>query len=131
MTSPTHDAQPPMVALESLTLRLYYNLMSDDRKHQILDFAQRLIEEQRAERREDRDLKTCVNAHILRDDVNAGRFVELCRRTFGLCDEGQPCPPVSTDARILLVSSERGLTSTPSSADRRKVCGTRRTAPEI
>ncbi|HEY5248192.1 MAG TPA: hypothetical protein VIJ15_07050 [Dermatophilaceae bacterium] len=50
-----------MVALESLTLRLYYNLMNDDRKYQILDFAERLIEEQRAEWRQDRGLKTCVN----------------------------------------------------------------------
>jgi hypothetical protein len=115
VTSSIHETQPPGVALASLMLRLYYNLMDDDRRHRILGFAEQLIEEQRAEQCEDDGSHTCLNARILWDAENAERFGDLCRRTLGLCEEGQPCAPLSTDGRILLVSSERGLTPTPSS----------------
>ena len=115
MTSPIHETQPPGVALASLMLRLYYNQMDDDHKHLILEFAEQLIEAQRSEQREDDGSHTCLNAHVLWDAGNAERFGDLCRRTLGLCEEGQPCAPVSTDGRILLVSSERGLPATPPS----------------
>jgi hypothetical protein len=38
-----------MYALEIQMLRLTYNLLDEDRKLQLLDYAQKLIEEQRAE----------------------------------------------------------------------------------
>jgi hypothetical protein len=40
-------------------------------------------------------------------------FGELCRRTLRFCDEGQPCALASAEGRILLVCSQRGLTSSP------------------
>ncbi len=49
MSSTMHEAQPPMYALEIQMLRLTYNLLDEDRKLQLLDYAQKLIEEQRAE----------------------------------------------------------------------------------
>jgi len=115
VTSPIHETQPPGVALASLMLRLYYNQMDEDRKHLILEFAEQLIEEQRSEQGEGECSHTCLNAHILWDAENAERFGDLCRRTLGLCEEGQPCAAFSTDGRIMLVSSERGLTPTPPS----------------
>jgi hypothetical protein len=78
------------VALASLMLRLYYSQMDGDRKYLILDFAEQLIEEQRSEQREDECSNTCLNAHILWDSQNAERFGDICRRAFGLCEEGQP-----------------------------------------
>jgi hypothetical protein len=54
-------------------------------------------------------MSTCLNARLLWDDVNAERFGNLCRRTLRLCEEGQSCPLIPSDGRILLVSSERGL----------------------
>ena len=53
-------------------------------------------------------MSPCAKAQILWDGVNAERFGDLCRRTFGLCDEDRPCPP-SDEGWILLVSSHRGL----------------------
>jgi len=54
-------------------------------------------------------MNTCLSARMLWDDVNAERFGNLCRRTLKLCEEGQSCPLIPSDGRILLVSSERGL----------------------
>jgi hypothetical protein len=47
-----HETQPPVPALEIQMLRLYCNLLDEDRKQQLLDYAQTLIEDQRAERGE-------------------------------------------------------------------------------
>jgi hypothetical protein len=58
-------------------------------------------------------MATCVSTQILWDADNAKMFGDLCRRTKRFCEEGQPCPMVSGEAQILLVSSQRGLTSTP------------------
>ena len=44
-----HESQPPIPALEIQMLRLYCNLLDEDRTQQLLDYAQQLIEEQRAE----------------------------------------------------------------------------------
>jgi len=56
-------------------------------------------------------MTTCVGTQILWDAKNAKMFGELCRRTSRFCEEGQPCPLTSADARILLVSSHRPLAS--------------------
>ena len=45
-----HESQPPVPALEIQMLNLYCNLLDEDRTQQLLDYAQKLIEEQRAER---------------------------------------------------------------------------------
>jgi hypothetical protein len=58
-------------------------------------------------------MSPCLYAQILWDADNAKWFGELCRRTFGLCEEGRPCPRNPAEGWILLVSSQRGLTSTP------------------
>jgi hypothetical protein len=58
-------------------------------------------------------MTTCVSTQILWDASNAKMFGDLCRRTLRFCEEGQPCPLVSSEGRILLVSSQRGLTSAP------------------
>lgn len=50
MSTTLHETQPPVPALEIQMLRLYYNLLDEDRKQQLLDYAQNLIEGQRAER---------------------------------------------------------------------------------
>lgn len=50
MSTPVHELQSPVPALEIQMLKLYYNLLDEDRKQHLLDFAQQLIEEQRAER---------------------------------------------------------------------------------
>jgi hypothetical protein len=60
-------------------------------------------------------VSACLNAQILWDADNAELFGNLCRRTLRFCDEGKPCPPMPADGWILLVSSERGLTSSESS----------------
>ena len=44
-----HESQPPIPALEIQMLRLYCNLLDEDRVQQLLDYAQKLIEEQRTE----------------------------------------------------------------------------------
>jgi hypothetical protein len=44
-----HESRPPIPALEIQMLRLYCNLLDEDRTQQLLDYAQQLIEEQRAE----------------------------------------------------------------------------------
>jgi hypothetical protein len=63
---------------------------------------------------DDGDVMTaCVSTQILWDADNAKMFGDLCRRTLRFCDEGQPCPFVWTEGQILLVSSQRGLTSAP------------------
>lgn len=49
MSSTLQEAQSPMSALEIQMLKLTYNLLDEDRKLQLLDYAQELIEEQRAE----------------------------------------------------------------------------------
>jgi hypothetical protein len=56
-------------------------------------------------------MTTCLSTQILWDADNAKMFGDLCRRTLRLCEEGQPCPPVPAEGRILLVCSQR-LTST-------------------
>ena len=56
-------------------------------------------------------MTACLSTQILWDAENAKMFGDLCRRTLRFCEEGQPCPLVSTGGRILLVSSQRGLTS--------------------
>ena len=69
-----------------------------------------------AEAREDDGgevMTTCVSTQILWDAENAKMFGEPCRRTLRFCEEGQPCPLASAEGRILLVSSQRGLTSSP------------------
>jgi hypothetical protein len=58
-------------------------------------------------------MTTCVSTQILWDADNAKMLGDLCRRTKRFCEEGQPCPMVSDEAQILLVSSQRGLTSAP------------------
>jgi hypothetical protein len=58
-------------------------------------------------------MATCVSTQILWDADNAKMFGDLCRRTKRFCEEGQPCPMVSGEAQILLVSSQRGLISAP------------------
>ena len=71
-----------------------------------------------AEAREDDGgevMTTCVSTQILWDAENARMFGELCRRTLRFCEEGQPCPLASAEGRILLVCSQRGLTSAPPS----------------
>ena len=50
MRSTLHDSQPSVPALEIQMLRLYCTLLDEDRTQQLLDFAQKLIEEQREER---------------------------------------------------------------------------------
>ena len=55
----------------------------------------------------------CVSTQILWDAENAKMFGELCRRTLRLCEEDQPCPLTLAEGRILLVSSQRGLTPAP------------------
>jgi hypothetical protein len=45
-----HEPQSLVPALEVQMLTLYYNLLDEDRKQHLLDYAQQLIEEQRAER---------------------------------------------------------------------------------
>jgi hypothetical protein len=50
VSTPVHELQSPVPALEIQMLKLYYNLLDEDRKQHLLDFAQQLIEEQRAER---------------------------------------------------------------------------------
>ena len=50
VSSTLHVSQPPVPALEIQTLRLYCTLLDEDRTQQLLDFAQKLIEEQREER---------------------------------------------------------------------------------
>jgi len=42
--------QPPVTALEIQMLRVYYNALDDDRKRQLLDYSQQLVEEQDAEK---------------------------------------------------------------------------------
>lgn len=54
----------------------------------------------------------CLSAHVLWDANNAKMFGALCRRSLRLCEDGQPCPLIPDTGRILLVSSQRGLTST-------------------
>jgi len=44
------ERQSPVPALEIQMLKLDYNLLDEDRKQQLLDYAQTLIEEQRTER---------------------------------------------------------------------------------
>lgn len=56
-------------------------------------------------------MSTCRSAQILWDADNAKLFGDLCRRTLRFCDEGKPCPPLTDDGRILLVSSHRGLST--------------------
>ena len=56
-------------------------------------------------------MTTCVSTQILWDADNAKMFGDLCRRTVRFCEEGQPCPLVSVEGRILLVSSQRGRNS--------------------
>jgi hypothetical protein len=63
-------------------------------------------------------MNTCLGTQILRDADSAKLFRDLCRGTSRFCEEGQPCPRVLDEARILLVSSRRSPASTP-----------RRTAP--
>jgi len=64
-------------------------------------------------------MSACLNAQILWDADNARSFGDLCRRTLGMCEEGQPCPAAPAEEWILLVSSQRGLTSaSPSTASR-------------
>src|ERR1035437_6661497 len=58
-------------------------------------------------------MTTCVSTQILWGADNTKMFGDLCRRTLRFCDEGQPCPFVSTEGQILLVSSQRGLTPPP------------------
>jgi len=60
-------------------------------------------------------MTTHVSTQILWDADNAKMFGELCRRTLRFCEEGQPCPLTSAEVRILLVSSQRGLTTAPPS----------------
>jgi hypothetical protein len=50
VSSTMREAQLPVPALEIQMLRLTYNLLDEARKVQLLDYAQELIEEQRAER---------------------------------------------------------------------------------
>jgi hypothetical protein len=57
-------------------------------------------------------MTTCLSAHVLWDADNAKMFGALCRRSLQLCEDGQPCPLIPDTGRILLVSSQRGLTST-------------------
>ena len=60
----------------------------------------------------------CVSTQILWDAENARMFGELCRRTLRFC-EVERCPLAPAEGRILLVSSQRGLTSaSPSIASR-------------
>ena len=49
MSTALHESQPSIPALEIQMLRLYCNLLDEDRTQQLLDYAQQLIEEQRAE----------------------------------------------------------------------------------
>lgn len=49
VSSTVREAQPPVPALEIQMLRLTYSLLNEARKMQLLDYAQELIEEQRAE----------------------------------------------------------------------------------
>jgi hypothetical protein len=44
------ERQSPVPALKIQMLKLDYNLLDEDRKQQLLDYAQTLIEEQRTER---------------------------------------------------------------------------------
>jgi hypothetical protein len=62
------------------------------------------------------DRPTCLSTQILWDRQNAKMFGDLCRRSLRLCEQGQPCPPISAEDRILLVSSQRGLTMSPQGA---------------
>ena len=62
-------------------------------------------------------MSTCLKAQILWDADNAKRFGKLCRRTMGLCEEGPPCRTTPAEGWILLVSSQRGLTSLASETD--------------
>jgi hypothetical protein len=69
-----------------------------------------------AEAREDDGgdvMTTRVSTQILWDAENARMFGKLCRRMLRFCEVGQPCPLASAEGRILLVSSQRGLTSSP------------------
>ena len=50
MSTALHESQSPVPALGIQMLTLYYNLLDEDRKQHLLDYAQQLIEEQRAER---------------------------------------------------------------------------------
>ena len=50
MSTTLHESQPPVLALEIQMLRLYCRLLDEDRTQQLLDYAHKLIEEQRAER---------------------------------------------------------------------------------
>jgi len=58
-------------------------------------------------------MTACLSTQILWDAQNARMFGDLCRRTLQLCKEGQPCPLVSAERRILLVSSQRDSTPSP------------------
>jgi hypothetical protein len=62
-------------------------------------------------------MSTCLKAQILWDADNAKRFGELCRRTMGPCEQGQPCRSTPAEGWILLVWSQRGLTSMASETD--------------
>jgi len=70
-----------------------------------------VIAARESEGRGDEGGVACLSTQILWDADNAKMFGDLCRRTLRFCDEGRPCPLVSTGGRILLVSSQRGLTS--------------------
>jgi hypothetical protein len=50
LSTTLHESQSPVPALEIQMLKLYHNMRDEDRKQHLLDHAQRLIEEQRAER---------------------------------------------------------------------------------
>ena len=50
MSTALHQSQSPVPALGIQMLTLYYNLLDEDRKQHLLDYAQQLIQEQRAER---------------------------------------------------------------------------------
>lgn len=49
MGTSLQESQPPVPALEIQMLRLYATLLDEDRTQSLLDYAQELIEEQRAE----------------------------------------------------------------------------------
>lgn len=59
----------------------------------------------------------CLKAQILWDVDNVEMFGDLCRRSLGLCEEGQPCPPIPHAGQILLVSSQRGLAAAQHSTE--------------
>ena len=50
MSTTLRESQPPVPALEIQMLKLYCNLLDEDRTQQLLDYAQKLIEEQPTER---------------------------------------------------------------------------------